>query len=106
MKKEIKRKLMKIAKRYSKYGVTLDECIEVYNSGIANGINEDAAVVGLRMGLAKVYNVQEYFAVEDVAAITGETAEQVEKYIEDNKEELLNNGYIIEMSSPLPGLFQ
>lgn len=105
MKKETKQKLMKIAKKYAKFGVTFAECVEVYNSGIANGINEDAAVIGLRMGLGRTYNVQEYFTVEDVAAITGETTEQVEKCIEDNKEELLNNGGIIEVSSTLPGLF-
>lgn len=106
MKKEIKQKLKKIAKRYAKHGVTFGECAEIYNSGIANGISEDAAVVGLRLGLARTFGVNEYFTSEDVAAITGETVEQVEKRIEDNKEELMSNGSIIEVSSPLPGLFQ
>ena len=100
MKKEIRKKLLKIAKEYSKYGVTFDECVMVYNSGIASGINEEAAIVGLRLGLSNVYNVREYFTSEDVATITGETVEQVNKRIEDNKEELMQNGHIIEVSSP------
>lgn len=106
MKNEIKKKLMKIAKDYSKYGVTFEECAMVYNSGIASGINPKAAVVGLRLGLSRFYNTYEYFTSEDVAAITGETVEQVNKCIEDNKDELLQNGHIIEVSSPLPFLFQ
>lgn len=106
VKKEIKKKLMKIAKDYSKYGVTFDECVAVYNSGIANGINARAAVVGLRLGLSKVYNTHEYFTSEDVAAITGETVEQVNKRIEENEEELMQNGGIIKVSSTLSGLFQ
>lgn len=106
VKKEIKKKLMRVAKDYSKYGVTFDDCVAVYNSGIANGINARAAVVGLRFGLSKVYNTHEYFTIEDVAAVTGETVEQVTKRIEDNKEELMQDGSIIEVSSTLSGLFQ
>lgn len=106
MKTETKKQLKRIAKNYSEYGVTLAQCIEVYNSGIRAGLTEESAVIGLRLGLSKVYNVHEYFTNEDVAAITGETVEQVNKRIEDNKEELMQNGGIIEVSSTLPGLFQ
>lgn len=106
MNKEIKKQLMRVAKNYSKYGVTFDECVAVYNSGIASGINARAAVVGLRLGLSKVYNTHEYFTIEDVAAVTGETVEQVNKRIEDDKDELMKNGCIVEVSSPLNGLFQ
>ena len=104
MKKETRKKLMKIAKEYSEYGVTFDECVMVCNSGISRGISEEAAVIGLRLGLSNVYNVREYFTSEDVATITGETVEQVNKCIEDNKEELMQNGHIVEVSSPF--LFQ
>ena len=106
MKAETKKQLIRIAKNYSEYGVTLAQCIEVYNSGIRAGLTEESAVIGLRLGLSKVYNVREYFTSEDVAAITGETVEQINKHIEDNKEELMQNGSIIEVSSTLPGLFQ
>lgn len=106
MKTETKKQLKRIAKNYSKYGVTLEECIEVYESGIRAGISEESAVIGLRLGLSKVYNVHEYFTSEDVATVTGATVEEVNKHIEDNKEELMKNGGIIQLSSPIPGLFQ
>lgn len=106
MKTETKKQLKKIAENYSKYGVTLAQCIEVYNSGIKAGLTEESAVIGLRLGLSKVYNVREYFTSEDVAVITGETVEEVNKHIEDNKDELMQSGCIVEVSSSLPGLFQ
>ena len=106
MKTKTKKQLKRIAKNYSEYGVTLAQCIEIYNSGIRAGLTEESAVIGLRLGLSKVYNVREYFTSEDVAAVTGETVEQVNKCIEDNKDELMQNDCIVEVSSPLPGLFQ
>lgn len=105
MKKETRKKLEDVAKKYAKYGVTLTDCINIYNSGLANQISEESAVIGLRLGLSHHFNEHEYFTSEDVAIITGETVEQVNQRIEENKEELMKNGSIVEVSSPLPGLF-
>ncbi len=106
MKKETRKKIEEIAKRYAKHGVTLTDCINVYNSGLANQISEESAVIGLRLALSHHFNEHEYFTSEDVAVITGETVEEVNQRIEDNKEELMQNGSIVEVSSPLPGLFE
>lgn len=106
MKKETGKKLEEIAERYAKYGITLTDCINIYNSGLERGISEESAVIGLRLGLSHNFHEHEYFTSEDVAVITGETVEQVNQRIEDNKEELMNNGSIVEVSSPLPGLFK
>lgn len=101
MKNQVEKQLIKIAKKYSEYGVTLDDCITIYNSGIEKGINEKAAVIGVRYILSLTYNVHEIFTSEDVAAVTGETVEQVNKRIEENKDEMVKNGYIIEPSKYL-----
>ncbi len=105
MKDEIRKKIEDVAKRYSKYGVTLAECINIYNSGLANQISEESAVIGLRLALSHNFHEHEYFTSEDIAVVTGETVEQVNQRIEENKEELMKNGSIIEVSSPLNGLF-
>ncbi len=105
MKNETRKKLEEIAGRYAKHGVTLIECISIYNSGVEMGISEESAVIGLRLALANKFNEHEYFTSEDVAAVTGESVEQVNQRIEENREELMKNGSIVEVSSPLPGLF-
>ncbi len=106
MKTETRKKLEEIAQRYAKYGVTLKDCINIYNSGLENEISEESAVIGLRLALSSHFNEHEYFTSEDVAVVTGETVEQVNQRIEDNKDELMKNGSIVEVSSPLPGLFE
>ncbi|MDE5619602.1 MAG: hypothetical protein K2O29_04170 [Ruminococcus sp.] len=105
MKDETRKKLEEIAQRYSKYGVTLMECISIYNSGVEFGISEESAVIGLRLALSNKFNEHEYFTSADVATITGETVEEVNQRIEENKEELMNNGSVVEVSSPIPDLF-
>lgn len=106
MNKQVEKQLIKIAKKYSKYGVTLADCVTIYISGIKKGINEKAAVIGVRYILSLAYNVHEIFTSEDVATITGETVEQVNRRIDENKNEMVKNGYIIEPSKYLPFLPQ
>lgn len=106
MKHETRKKLEDVADRYAKHGVTLTDCINIYNAGLANQINEESAVIGLRLALSQHFNEHEYFTSEDVAIVTGESVEQVNLRIEENKEELMNNGSIVEVSSPLSGLFR
>lgn len=66
--------------------------------------NEESAVIGLRLALAERFNEHDYFTSEDVAIVTGASVEEVNQHIEENKEELMNNGSIVEVSSPVPGL--
>ncbi len=105
MKDETRKKLEEIAKKYGKYGVTPMQCIKIFDSGIKRGISEESAVIGLRLALSAEFNEHEYFTLEDVAAVTGESVEEVKERIKENEEELMKNGSIIEVSSPLPGLF-
>ncbi|MDE5946528.1 MAG: hypothetical protein K2G63_04380 [Oscillospiraceae bacterium] len=100
MTKEIKKQLQIVAKRYAKHGVTLSDCITLYNDGINHGIDGKSAVIGLRLSLSRYFGESEYFTAEDVATVTGETVEQVNKRIKENKDELMKNGHIVEVSSP------
>lgn len=106
MKKQVEKQLIKIAKKYSEYGVTLADCVTIYSSGIKKGITEKAAIIGVRYILSLTYNVHEIFTSEDVAAVTGETVEQVNRRIDENKDEMVKNGYIIDTSEYLPFLPQ
>lgn len=51
MKTKIYEELKRLAKRYKKYGVTLDLLKQVYKSGIDNGMSEKASLIGVRLGL-------------------------------------------------------
>lgn len=106
MKAETRKKLEEMAEKYAKYGVTLTDCMNLFNSSLAFEKSEESVIIGLRLAMSQRFNEHEYFTSEDVAVITGETVEQVNQRIEENKEELMNNGSIVEVSSPLPGLFQ
>lgn len=101
----VQKQLKEIFKRYKKYGITLPQVIEAYKSGIEHGMKPQQSIVGVRLALSGACNEHEYFTVADVAAVTGETLDEVTKRIEENKEELLREGGIVEVSSPLPGLF-
>lgn len=105
MKNETRKKLKDMAQKYAKHGVTFQDCMNLYNMSLGHGQSEESIIIGLRLAMSKRFNEHEYFTAEDVAVITGETVEQVNKRIDDNKEELMNNGHIVEVSSPLPGLF-
>lgn len=52
MKTKIYEELKRLAKRYKKYGVTLDLLKQVYKSGIDNGMSEKASLIGVRLGLS------------------------------------------------------
>lgn len=106
MKAETRKKLEQMAEKYAKHGVTLTDCMNLFNSSLAFEKSEESVIIGLRLAMSQRFNEHEYFTSEDVAVITGETVEQVNQRIEENKEEFMNNGSIIEVSSPLPGLFQ
>lgn len=105
MKSETRKKLEDMAQKYARYGVTLKDCINLYNMSLPLGQSEESIIIGLRLAMAKQFGEHEYFTSEDVSVVTGESVEQVNQHIDDNKEELMNKGSIVEVSSSLPGLF-
>ena len=106
MKKETRKKLENMAEKYAKHGVNMTDCINLYNMSLPLYKNdEEVTVLQLRLALAEQFNEHDYFTSEDVAIVTGESVEKVNQHIEENKEELMNNGSIVEISSTIPRLF-
>lgn len=71
------KELKQLSERYKKYGVTLTELVRIATTAPA-GISERAAIIGIRMSLAREYGETEYFTIEDVSEITGETTSEVQ----------------------------
>lgn len=87
----------RIAARYKQFGVTERLVKDIVQSGLKNGISYKASLVGARLALATKFNQHEYFTAEDVAEATGQTVEEVNALIEQNKDDFLEKGYIAEV---------
>lgn len=92
-----------IAQRYAKFGVTTSMVKAIIRSGVQSGLSRRVAILGARLALSTEFHQHEYFTAEDVAAITGETVEEVNQRIDENKDELLRTGGIVQVK-PAPYL--
>lgn len=73
-----------LAGTYEKYGFTREEIEELLKDGIMNqGFSVNVAYNGIRMALAHTTGEHEYFSIEDMMEITGESREEVVKQVED-----------------------
>lgn len=75
-----------LANLLATYGSKVD--IDTIGNALFEGIDKyglsvEGAYNGLRMALGKAFDVKEYFTVEDVMSITGESREEVVKRIQD-----------------------
>ena len=80
---------------YSKYGITESAIDDAMKDGIENyGLSVDAVYNGLRMALSLTIanDEHEYFSIEDVMSITGETREEATKRVEDMLKEIEEKG--------------
>lgn len=78
---------------YGKYGITRAELEHSIDSGINDyDLSLEAIYSGLRMSLASAFNEHEYFSLDDVMAITGETKEELLQRIERCRKELIEAG--------------
>lgn len=62
---------------YSKYGVSKEFLQETIEDGINRGFSVRAAYNGVRMCLGKETGEREYFTLDDVQEITGESREEL-----------------------------
>ena len=80
-------------KTYEKYGFTREEIEELLKDGIMNqGFSVNVAYNGIRMALAHATGEHEYFSIEDMMEITGESREEVVKQVEDMRAAALAAG--------------
>ena len=90
--------LKRLAERYKKHSVTLPELVRIAETA-PEGITERAAIIGIKLSLAREYGETEYFTIDDITEITGETAQQAAERIEAMGIDTLH------ITSTLPGLF-
>ncbi len=82
-----------LAGTYEKYGFTREEIEELLKDGIMNqGFSVNVAYNGIRMALAHATGEHEYFSIEDMMEITGESREEVVKQVEDMRAAALAAG--------------
>lgn len=78
---------------YGKYGVTRAELEPIIDDDIQNyDLSLEAVYSGLRMSLASAFNEYEYFSLDDVMAITGESKTELLQWIEQCRQELTEAG--------------
>ncbi len=78
---------------YGKYGITRAELEPIVDDGIQNyDLSLEAIYSGLRMSLASAFNEHEYFSLDDVMAITGESREELLQRMEQCRQELIEAG--------------
>lgn len=92
----------RIAERYKQFGVTPEIVQMLVEQGVKDGLSRKASLISLRQILGKEYGVQEYFTAEDVAEVLGVSVDEVNKLIEENKDELIANGGLAEVSFTPP----
>ncbi len=82
-----------LCEKYGKYGYEREFLADLLNSGIGeHEFSVRAAFNGLRMSLAHFTGEHEYFSLEDVAEITGESKDEILSRIEECREELTAAG--------------
>lgn len=77
---------------YEKYGVNSQMVKDCIISGLNLGLSIEACYSGLRMQLAQIFGEHEYFTLQDVMAITGESREELSARIEQYRKELIEAG--------------
>ena len=78
---------------YEKYGFAREEIEKLLKDGIMNqGFSVSVAYNGVRMVLAHVTGEHEFFSIEDMMEITGESREEVVKQVEDMRAAALAAG--------------
>lgn len=67
---------------YGKYGMSREEFARLLRSGIDSGLSVRAAYLGCKMVSAMENGEEDYFSIEDVMEVTGESREWVLDQIE------------------------
>lgn len=88
----------RIAARYKQFGITPSIVQRIVLDGTAHGFSRKAALTGARLALSREFGVQEYFTPEDIAEALGTTVDEVNRLIEENKDELIKNGGIAKVT--------
>ena len=81
---EYEKEIKDLAKRYERFGMNENIIRSLIESESYSDIDEKSRFIGVRMILGIEFGVPEYFTVEDVMHVTGESKERVMEMMKEN----------------------
>lgn len=84
--------IQNILVNYGRYGVTSADIEPVIDSGVKEGLTYDLIYLMLKTEFSKLIGEEFYCTSEDMARVFGVSVDEMNKIIEESKEELLASG--------------
>lgn len=84
--------IQNILTNYKKFGITEETIIPLIDSGIQQGLSYDLIYLGLKMELCKLAGEEFYCTSSDVARAFGVSNEEMNRIIEESRQELAAEG--------------
>lgn len=83
---------MNLVNNYGKYGVTENMISQLLDDGLKAGLNYDLMYLSLEAELSKRYGKEFFCTSQDMARAFGVSEEEMNKIIEESREELIKAG--------------
>lgn len=84
--------IMNLVNNYGKYGVTENMISQLLDDGLKAGLNYDLMYLNLEAELSKRYGQEFFCTSQDMARAFGVSDEEMNKIIEESREELIKAG--------------
>lgn len=84
--------IQNILTNYGSYGITREFIEPLIDSGIAEGFTYDLIYLGLKAELSKLAGEEFFCTSEDMAKAIGVTIDEMDRIIEESREELVAAG--------------
>lgn len=84
--------IQNIINNYGSYGITREDIEPLIDSGIAEGFSYDFIYLQLKTELSKFAGEEFYCTSEDMARAFGVTVDEMDRIIEESREELIEAG--------------
>lgn len=84
--------IQNIINNYEDYGITREDIEPMIESGLAEGFTYDLIYLNLRAELSKLSGEEFYCTSEDMAKAFGMTVDEMDRIIEESREELIAAG--------------
>lgn len=81
-----------ITYNYGKYGITREIIEPLIDSGVSEGLSYDLIYLSLKAELSKLAGEEFYCTSSDMARAFGVSEEEVNRVIENSREELIDSG--------------
>ena len=84
--------IQNIINNYGDYGITRENIEPMIESGLAEGFTYDLIYLGLKAELSKLSGEEFYCTSEDMAKAFGVSIDEIDRIIEESREELIASG--------------